>query len=235
MRPLLLAVALAGCATPPDVPDEQVGYRVGLDDGEADNGERGTVKITEILWSGSVTDAGSWDPADVFVEIRNEGSKPVNLGGWFLELSGARVVTWRIPEHDQDLNVGEHRIVAARDDGCFPNPGWLLPELSFAYGDPLLLLLRDRDERLIEPAGHAVMEPFAGGYDLVVSRSMEKNELMFGGDGTRPESWHHATDAEVDLPNDDLVRSDCRARTLATPGRPNSPDYSGAFSNGSLE
>lgn len=235
MRSALSLLALAACATRPEVPDEQVGFRAGLADGEADSGERGTVKITEILWSGSVTDAGVWDPTDVFVELRNEGSKPVNLGGWFLDLAGARELSWRIPEHDQDLNVGEHRILAAKADGCFPNPGWVLPELAFSYGDPLLLVLRDRDERLIEPAGHEVMEPFAGGYDLVVSRSMEKNELMFGGDGTAPESWHHYTDAEVDIPNDDLVRDDCRARTGASPGRANSPDYSGAFSNGSLE
>ncbi len=226
---------LMACNVDPGEIDQQVGYRDGLDDGEADNGERGNTKVSEILWSGSVKNDGTWDPTDVFVELRNEGTRPINLSGWFLELEGARNVTWRIPETDFDLNTGEHRYIAAKADGCFIDPDWVIPDLAFPYGDPIRLTLLDRDERLIEPAGSRDAEPYAGGYDLVVSRSMEKVELMFGGRGSQPESWHHYTEVEVEVPNRDKIKDECKARTFASPGRPNSPDYSGAFSSGSLE
>ena len=39
-------------------PDEGVDYRDGLDGGTT-SGERGTVKISEVLWSGSVADDGT--------------------------------------------------------------------------------------------------------------------------------------------------------------------------------
>lgn len=232
LLPMALIVA---CNPDPGDADQQVGYRDGLDDGEADNGERGNTKISEILWSGSVHNDGTWDPDDVFIELRNEGTRPVNVSGWFIELEGARNVTWRIPQSDFDINSGEHRYIAAKADGCFIDPDWVIPDLAFPYGDPIRLTLLDRDERLIEPAGSRDMAPYAGGYDLRVSRSMEKVELMFGGRGSQPESWHHYTEAEVEVPNRDKVKEECRVRTHASPGRPNSPDYSGAFSSGSLE
>ncbi len=229
------ALALCACNPDPGEADEQVGLRVGLEDGEADNGERGNIKISEVMWSGSVTNDGTWDATDVFIELRNEGSRAVNVSGWFIDLDGSRRITFRIPDSDFDVLTGEHRFLAAKASGCFPNPDWVVPDLAFPYGDPIYLRLRDRDERLIEPAGNREMEPYAGGYDLVTSRSMEKIELMFGGNGTDPSSWHHYTEAQVDVPNRDKVAENCRGRTLASPGRPNSPDYSGAFSSGSLE
>src|SRR5690606_24209045 len=83
---LIAALALVGCnLDPSDQLEEQVGYRT-PEDGLTTSGERGNVVISEILWSGSVTDDGTWDPADVFVEIRNQGNLPVNLSGWRLEL-----------------------------------------------------------------------------------------------------------------------------------------------------
>ena len=36
-------------------------------------------------------------------------------------------------------------------------------------------------------------------------------------------------------PNDDRMAEGCKAATWASPGRPNSPDYSGAYASGSLE
>jgi hypothetical protein len=235
MRAWMLAGLLLGCNLDPGHPDEDVAYRDGLGDGEADSGERGNVKISEIFWSGSVKDDGTWDPDDVFLEIRNEGSRPVNLSGWFLELEGVREVTWRIPDSDFELGVGAHGLAVAKTTGCFDGADWVIPEMNFPYGDPIYIRLRDRDEHLIEPAGSREMPPYAGGYDLAVSRSMEKIELMFGGRGSAPTSWHHYTDAEVEVVNNDLIRTECQTRTLASPGRPNSPDYSGAFSSGSLE
>jgi hypothetical protein len=79
------------------------------------------------------------------------------------------------------------------------------------------------------------MLPFSGGYDGVDSRSMEKIELMFGGRGTEPHAWHFYTDAEVEIPNNDRIAEACVTHTKASPGRANSPDYSGAFASGSFE
>ena len=42
-------------------------------------------------------------------------------------------------------------------------------------------------------------------------------------------------ESPVDTPNNTRVADGCRRRTLASPGAPSSPDYSGAFSSGSFE
>lgn len=233
--PAVAIAVLTACNPAPPEPDQGVGYRNGDEPGEPSSSERGTVKISEILWSGSVDDGGRWDPDDVFVELRNESARPVNLTGWQLVLSGPRTVTWVLPPMETPLNVGDHLFVAAKTSGCFPEPDLVLPEMAFSYGDPFEITLLDADDRLVEPAGDDRMPPFAGGYDGVVSRSMERLELMFGGEGGFPHSWHFYTDAAVDVPNNDRVAEGCRVNTLASPGRPNSPDYSGAFATGSFE
>lgn len=247
--PITVLLCLLACGKPDD-PDETVEYRDGRD-GTTASGERGTIKITEILWSGSVisTPAGdTWDPRDVFVELRNEGSRPINLSGWRLLLYGPIRRDVRIPQSDRVLQVGEHAWAAAKTTGCFPDPDWVIPDLAFPLDDPFALTLRDADERLMETAGDDEQPVFAGGYDLVTSRSMERIPLMFGSDGNRSQSWKFyqaarcsGTNGEQGLncfeetPNNDLMAPECRAHTHASPGRPNSPDYSGAFANGSFE
>lgn len=255
MRGLFVtAMALAiGCNPHPGFPDEQVGYRDGTD--QASSGERGNIKITEILWSGSVTDDGRWDPTDVFVEFRNEGAKPVNMSGWHLDLEGPIERSFRFPKSDFVLEVNAEAVAARTEAGCITHADWLIPELEFPQGfDPFELTLLDADERLMEPAGDEDMPPFAGGHDGVVSRSMERIHLMFGGRGGSPHAWHHYAESKCsdlyyaedptgraghycieDIPNNDLLAPHCRQLTLASPGRPNSPDYSGAFSSGSFE
>jgi hypothetical protein len=235
MRIFAPLALLAACNPEPPPPEQGVGYRPGLTPGEPNSGERGTVKISEVMWSGSVRDDGTWDPTDVFVELRNESSRPVNVSGWQLVLEGSREQTWPLPATDRDLVVGGHLLIAAKATGCYPDADLVIPEMGFVYGDPFELTLLDRDDRLIEPVGSEDAYPFAGGYDGVVSRSMERLQLMFGGEGGFPHSWHYYTDAEVDVPNDDRIAEGCRQNTLASPGRPNSPDYSGAFATGSFE
>lgn len=227
-------VVLLGCNPDPGEIGQGVGYRDDYPDDEGNSGERGSVKISEILWSGSVTDDGTWDVTDVFVELRNESNRPVDVTGWRLDLEGAIAKTFLIPE-GPEIGVSEHRFAVAKTSGCFSEADWIIPGLAFPNGDPFRLTLRDADERLMESAGSKDHPPFAGGYDLAVSRSMEKIELMFGGQGTEPASWHHYTDVQVDIPNDDKVLEICRARTFASPGRPNSPDYSGSYASGSFE
>jgi len=234
MRPFLALLGLwMGCGDPGEAP-QGVDYRPPGTD-EPQTGERGTVKISEVLWSGSVNGEDVWDPTDVFIEVRNEGNFPVNLSGWHIVQEGSLEHTYVFPTTELRLDVGAHAFIAAKTSGCFPEPDFVIPELQFRTGDPFELTLLDVDEHLIEPAGSESAPPFAGGYDGVRSRSMEKVEMMFGGQGTDPHSWHYYTPANVDVPNNDRVAEDCRGNTHASPGRPNSPDYSGAFAAGSLE
>lgn len=238
---LVFALGLMACNPDPGELTQTVGYRDGTDDG-ATSGERGTVKISEILWSGSVTNDGTHDPTDIFIELRNESARPVRLTNWQLQVSGTDTVTFLIPEptefselEDGLVNVGEHVYIATKTTGCFPAPDFIIEDLALPFGDPFRVTLRDSDERLIELAGNREAPPFAGGYDYVRSRSMEKVELMFGGNGSEPSSWHFYTPAEVDVPNNTRIAEGCQENTLASPGLPNSPDYSGAYSTGSFE
>ncbi|MBT3219399.1 MAG: hypothetical protein HN348_09935 [Proteobacteria bacterium] len=228
----IVVLVLGGCNSTPEAPYQQVGYRSTLEG--PDSGERGNLVITEVLWSGSVDNDGNRDLSDVFLELRNEGSRPVSVTNWQLVQYGTIEVTWIIPEFDRKIDVGEHIFIAAKDSGCFPEPDIIIKEMSLPQ-DPFKIKLLDSDERLMESVGSTSMAPFAGGYDLVVSRSMERIELMFGGKGTQPHVWHHYTTTEVDVVNNDRIDPSCQTNTLASPGRPNSPDYSGAYATGSFE
>jgi hypothetical protein len=254
MRTLAL-LALVACNNDPGEPDQVVDFRNGLDGG-AISGERGTIKISELMWSGSVRGEGDdkvWDPTDVFLELRNEGARPINLSGWELRVQGSAEVTYVIPDSDFLLEVGDQAIVAKKSSGCFTGATWIIPELEFPLGDPFRVTLRDRDERLMESAGARNSPPFAGGYDLVSSRSMERINLMFGGRGNEPQAWHYYNvracpnailgddpanvllNCHESIPNNVNVLPECRRHTMASPGLANSPDYSGAFANGGFE
>lgn len=235
---IAVAALFFGCNEDPTAEMTQtVGYRSGV--GDTTSGERGNIKITEVLWSGSITDDGVRDQSDIFIELKNEGSLPVNITNWIIDQTGTFTVTWRIPPGDNNvLGVGDRLVIAAKDTGCFPSSEIIMPELRLPDGAPFKLTLRDSDERLIEPIGSKSQPPFAGGYDYVRSRSMERIEMMFGGYGSEPRSWHYYTplrDEDEDVPNNDLIAANCLNGTLASPGRANSPDYSGAFAAGNLE
>ncbi len=227
---------LAACNPDPGEIAESVGYRDGDPVEDGYSAERGTVKITEIGWAGAATTLGVWDPTDSFVELRNEGAHPLDVGGWLLVVNGTDPVTVVIPAVGREIQPGEHAFFAGKLSGCYPEPDGVMPELRFPRGgDPFSLTLRDRDERLVETVGNVNEPPFAGGWDGDRVRSMERAELMFGADGGLPASWHFYTPATVDIPNDDRISIACRGATFASPGRPNSPDYSGSYSSGSLE
>ncbi len=258
----LLLLSLLGCnadpladATSAELDGLQtVDYRDGTDG--PTSGERGTLKISEIFWSGSVEGTGDdavWRKEDVFLELRNEGNRPINLSRWQLQVEGDVLRTFLIPDNDVVLEVGAQLTIATTRAHCFPHAELLIPEMELPYDAAFQVTLYDADERLMEPAGSETSLPYAGGYDLVTSRSMERIQLMFGGQGAEPQSWHHynrkpcpagVTDPEGDgtllscfqnIPNHDRVKPSCRRHTQASPSRPNSPDYSGAFANGGFE
>lgn len=248
---LCSSALLVACNRDPGELEQTVDYRDGLDGGP-NSGERGTVKITEVLWSGSVQDDGTWDPSDVYIELRNESNRSINLSDWRLEIEGAIVAEWRIPTSDLKIAVGQEIVVAHKTTGCFPEPDLVMPDLRLPLGDSFQLTLKDADERLMEGVGDASGPPLAGGYDFVTSRSMERINLMFGGEGMRSQSWHYYNKNECPadilavegneglfcyqrLPNNDRIKPGCRRHTLGSPGRPNSPDYSGAYASGSFE
>lgn len=227
---------LAACNPAPDAVAEGVAYRDGSPETEGYSAERGNIRISEIGWAGAVSTSAGFDPTDVFVELRNEGARPLDVGGWQLVVDGVDPRTVILPAVGELIQPGSHVFFAAKVTGCFPDPDGVVADLDLPRGgDPFSVTLRDRDERLVETAGSAEEEPFAGGYDGVVTRSMERAELMFGGEGGLGASWHFYTTAPVDVPNDDRVSFHCRGLTLASPGRPNSPDYGGSYSSGSLE
>lgn len=232
-RLLTILPLLAACNTDPGDPAEQVGYRDG--DTGVQSAERGNIQISEVFWSGSVTDDGTWDQTDIFVEFRNEGTRPQNLSNFFLELTGSVQTTFRLPAGLPPIEVGDHQFLAAKSDGCFPEPAGIIEDFAIPFGDPFKLTLLDADERLINDAGSDEQPPYGGGYDYVDSRSMERVELMFGARGSQPFAWHFYTEAEVDVPNNTNIAEGCREHTLASPGLANSPDYSGAYASGGFE
>ena len=263
---LLLMSMCFGCGTEPepDGRDESIGYRTGtaLDDYRS-NGERGNVSITEIMWAGSVYTGPDGIPVhrpdDIFIELQNKHPRPIHLTGWLLtirighhndglEEAPSRALrskqTYVIParENGNDLDTNELVVIAARRDGAFQNADYFIEDLRIPNA-PFEVVLQDLDERLIDHIGDHRKQPFAGAWDGVVARSMERIQLIFNNRGNRDSAWH--TYSLNDFDDGDRadyhqslrrrVHSDYAARTFATPGRPNSPDYSGNISSGTFE
>ncbi len=232
-------VALGGCTdfgvSDPGESDEQVLYRWEQEDGPS-SAERGSVQINEINWAGSVDDDGNYDPEDVFIELRNEYHRPYNMSGWRINLDGDYKQSFRLPEMDETLEPNQHFVIAAKEDGAFGDVADLIePRLKLGKA-AVRVELRDADRRLIEPAGSAEEPPFAGGYDLVTVRSMERSQMLFQNIGSQDRSWHANTD---DIHGTDEgrqgIREGWRENTLASPGEPNSADYSGSTAGGGFE
>jgi len=270
---LVAAGALGGCALDEpegDGRNQQVEYRTGTNENPnvddpidyTSNGERGNVSVTEVLWSGSVEgtmEARVHHPDDIFIELQNKHPRPVHLTGWLLTVrTGANLdtyepyvshgdrahVTYVLParENGQPIEPNGYVIIAARRDGAFRDADYYIEDLRLPEG-PFEISLQDLDERLMDHALDYRKPIFAGGFDLVTSRSMERTQLIFGNRGNRDSSWHAYSLNAWDAAGEDSlhvslrrrIHEDFRALTYATPGRPNSPDYSGNVSSGSFE
>ena len=203
---------------------------------EPSSGERGMMMITELHYAGSVTDDGqTYDPDDVFIEVRNHHPRPINLTGWHLILEGDVIRTIRLPTISKPVMPNEFFVFAAKNTGAFKGVGQdyagiVLPELELGKRY-VKVELRDNDLRLIESAGHDGLTVFSGGYDTQTSRSMERVQMLFGNQGGISRSWHAYSDA-IGL---STVSDGYRQRTLASPGEANSEDYSGSAAAGDFD
>ena len=262
---LLLALTFAsGCNTAidPDGRGEQTGYRSGTAaDGYSSNGERGNVAITEIFWSGSVRTTPNGfehDPTDVFIELQNKHPRPVYLTGWLLKIEtghgdeGLTITprakrseqTFVLParRNGQPLYPNDYAIVALKNTGAFPNADYLIDGFNLPTG-PFEVTLRDLDERLIDHIGDDRKPPFAGSWDGVTSRAMERIQLIFNNRGSRDAAWHSYSLNDFDEGDRGIfhqrlrngIAPEYQERTFATPGGPNSPDYSGNTSAGDFQ
>lgn len=257
----LLATA-SGCDI--DAQDDErhqtIGYRDGtVDDDYLNSGERGQVLITEVDWAGSVQTMpdGSrrFDPDDVFIELQNKQSRPLHLTGWQLIIStgtGDDIVDTAVSRTDRPrvtyiippriggavVRTNEYVVIAAKADGAFKDSADYIVEDLKLPRDHFSITLRDVDDRLGEGAGSRMQDIFAGSYDLVTVRSMERVQLIFSNRGSRETSWHTYSYNTWDDRHAELtvgVQPDYREFTFASPGIANSPDYSGNTSSGNFE
>ena len=242
MRHLLVLLTLpalaclgVACEAPEDN-DRSPQYRsIDPDEPGPSSGERGNMMVTEILYSGSVSDSGEWDPDDVFIELQSKHPRPINISGWHLILEGDVVRTIRLPEIEQPVLPNGFFVIAAKDDGAFAGagrdyPGIHLEDLKLGQ-HYVKVELRDNDFRKMEQAGSDGQIAFTGGYDTQTSRSMERVQLIFGNQGGNSRNWHAYSDT-VGLPT---VALGYQLRTLASPGEANSEDYSGSAAAGNFE
>ncbi|RME51611.1 MAG: hypothetical protein D6795_08045 [Deltaproteobacteria bacterium] len=223
-----LFLPLSGCGDPGEIPFSVLGYGGG--EGPGSNAERGSVLITEVGWAGSLDDAGNYHPEDVFIELQNKGFRPVNMSRWEILLTGARERTWLIPESDREVFPNEYIVIASTQTRAFPDADFLLPDFTIPKSH-WEITIRDKDRRLIEPVGNIDGPPFAGGYDLVTVRSMERSQVIFGNFGTLQRNWHYFTENV----GRGKIAEGFRKFTLGSPGEANSRDYSGSSSSGNFE
>mgnify|MGYP000731236463 CR=1 FL=1 len=261
------ALWMSGCDSGiGDERDQGVGYRNGTaiadnsnesdgdDEGFTSNGERGNLIITEINWAGSVTNDGVYDPDDIFIEFQNKHPRPIHLTGWQLTIEAGNNhprmlthhrhergrVTYPIPLRENGLQVqpNEYIVLVKKADGAFSAVAdYVVPELDIPW-DFFRISLRDIDDRRMSDAGSTGQEVFAGGYDLVTVRTMERVQLLFANQGGREASWHSYSYNPWDSEHAERISNigdDWKERTFGSPGLANSPDYSGNTSAGTTD
>jgi len=256
-----VALALTGCDNserPSDEREQQVGYRSGTeDDGYLANGERGNILISEINWAGSVKAVGDgrvYDPDDVFIELQNKHPRPIQLTNWQLQVySGTNRPgknasysrpdrprkTWVMPrrENGKPIAPNDYVLIAKKRDGAFRNADYYIEDLEIPK-EFFEIVIRDLDDRLIEPAGSNDHDVFAGSWDHVTVRSMERIQLIFANRGSRESAWHTYSLNPWDAEHEGFrvnIHEDYRKFTFASPGMANSPDYSGNTAAGDFQ
>lgn len=227
---LLACAALMGACDDPGTPEVEPNYR-NVIEGEPSSGERGSMLINELNYAGSMSDSGTWDRDDIFIELWNKHPRPINVSGWRIEVDGDYNRGYRIPAVEQAIPPNGYFVIAKKDDGAFADiADVFIPDLEL--GEHLVHVeLRDIDRKLMEDAGSDRERVFAGGFDTYAVRSMERAQLIFGNRGGQARNWHSYS-ANSGFTT---IAEGWRQRTLASPGAANSPDYSGNASSGNFE
>jgi hypothetical protein len=226
---LLAGLGAWGCNDGPGFSDQTPLYRTPAS-GETSSGERGSIMITEVNFAGSVRDDGTYFADDVFIELHSDEETPVNMTGWELRVSGDVDQSYTIPETDA-ITTNDYFVIASDDSKAFGEVAdVVIPDLELGTRRVEITLV-DRDERLMESVGSEDVRTFAGGWDTVSVRSMERVQLLFSNSGSVSRSWHTYSDDE----GLETIAEGWREHTLASPGEANSTDYSGSTSTGSFE
>lgn len=236
MAGILAAGFVPGCDnSDPGIPDSQPVYRW-QQDGECSSGERGNMLINEINFAGSVSDDGTFDADDIFIELWNRHPRPINVSNWRLEVFGDTEGYvpdrgYQIPVVKDPIQSNGYFVIAKKRDGAFKDVANVFIEDLELGKQVFELEMRDCDQKLMESAGSRDVPVFTGGYDLVSVRSMERAQLIFSNGGGSAINWHAYSDNTAPP----AIAEGYRQHTLATPGEANSPDYSGASAAGNFE
>lgn len=220
---------------------------------------RGCATMNEVNWAGSVSNLGVHDPDDDFIEIYNRDcNKPIDLKGWRFILRGAYYREFVVPGgQDTIVPVGGLAVVAKKTTGAFrpcnlaENPKcdpnfkiMVLPELFIPDRD-WTIETKTAENFLIEnEINQRRGPPFAGGFDGLVTRSMERTDNNFEEEGGSISSWFSFSPCNETSPSlqaTKLLGVGCTAtfpgasgrnvhpayslRTFASPGEINTPDY----------
>lgn len=221
-----------GCNGEPGLSEQTPLYRPPSEEG-ASSGERGSMMISEINFAGSVkqTDNGTthdWD--DIFIEFQNKSERTVDMTGWRLRVRGDIDRTYVLPETGP-IEPNEFFVIARKRDGAFGEAADVFIEDLELGKKQVFIELVDKDERLMTVVGSEHRRIFAGGWDTVSVRSMERVQILFSNSGTQSRSWH-AYSANKGF---ETIPEAYRKFTLASPGAANSTDYSGSTSSGNFE
>jgi hypothetical protein len=227
---IFLAFLTYNCSNPdPGDPFPSVFGHYGVDS-KYKTGERGDIFITEIFWSGSIrsNSDGSvsyfWD--DYMIELQNKLERPMNYSRWLLVFEGDMEKTFVIPENDITIYPNDYFVIARTNELAFTGADVVIPDLYIPQENFEITLL-DCDWRLIEPAGSKEGRPFAGGNDLITSRSMERSQQVFGNSGGAESNWHSFSSTSGINVNVDFMK-----KTLASPKHANSKNYAGSTASG---
>ncbi len=182
-----------------------------------DNAEWQDVWINEINWAGSINNIGVPDYSDKFVELRNNTDNTIDISGWQLVGTTAvskyyRILMYIYPKGTKIEPNGYHVLFFSTNSAFnYENSNideWLY--LHHPYDQNyVFLMLKDKDNRVIDRAGSSTQTPFAGEQSVAGNFA---SMYRVGEDGILPSSWNTTSMFNAN------VRSAYRLSTLATPG-----------------
>lgn len=197
-------------------------YRVGTHPTRGVGGEQAAwheVVINEINWAGSLTDSGSKNWTDKFVELKNLTGRRINISGWQIvgvtkkNSNDKGYIAFIIPENSW-IEAGGHYVVYQSLDSSAFTFSSSAAEFTYLYlhhsddQNYVDLTLKDTHQNIIDRAGNSLVAPFAGSQSDTLFASMFRT----GDDGTQSGSWSTTAAANQ------YVQDGYTTKTHATPG-----------------